>query len=355
MMILWLPVGQLRADFGVIIDDWMRLSSFFSLNRRNVVLHLSIHLFYSFIMIAEQDKFDTMVLGGGGMRALVLIGAMQYMEDARRSKFVKRVYGTSMGSIIGSLFAIRITASQMKLIIPELTSLNMLSFSLLNINRGGLSGSDNFESTYKKWLRMFVGYDDITLSEVREFFGVDFHSVCFDNNTDAVLIFNADSHPNVQLWEAVYSSVAMPLIFVPHRYLYHDLIDGGVVYNFGLPEAPGEKTIGFHIPPRCQDVHEAQDMLSKFLVHYQLMTMRANKAEFANRLGGREIEATVVDLDNSISSAFDIRASASLLEETLKLGYNNTMNVLTGLVSKEDQLKSISYLTSPSPSHRKEE
>jgi NTE family protein len=187
-----------------------------------------------------------LVLSGGGAKGMAHIGALKVLESAGVP--VDYVVGTSMGSIIGGLYAIgytpeqmdslvrhqdwgmllsdRVSRSEQNLLDREASERYVLSMPLRGRGAkpemfGGLVKGLNLANLFSE---LTVGYHD----------SINFHHLpipfaCVSE--DIVNGNEVDFHSGI-LAQAMRASMAIPGVFAPVRMGQKVLVDGGVTNNF---------------------------------------------------------------------------------------------------------------------------
>ncbi len=205
------------------------------------------------------------VLSGGGAKGAAHIGALKFIEEMGIP--VDYVVGTSMGSIIGGLYALGYTPDEIKYMISQLDWSQYMSNS---VERRDISSADKHRrSTYlvsipfndgellsklrkmdkedpsspstsfisslpdafiggTDLLNLFnnicIGYQDSTdFNELP----IPFACVATDINTGDAVILRSGKFP-----EAIRASMAIPGVFSPMTINGKTLVDGGLVNNF---------------------------------------------------------------------------------------------------------------------------
>lgn len=152
-----------------------------------------------------------LVLGGGSARGLAHIGVIEELEK----KFnIKAIIGTSMGAIIGGLYASGLSAKKILEIAQNIKVKDYLSFFRLNVS-GGFVNS-------KKMLEFF---DEKVKAMKIEHLPIKYASVAFDLKYKQTVIINKG-----YLSSAMLASCSLPLIFRPYKYKNYLFCDGGVEY-----------------------------------------------------------------------------------------------------------------------------
>ena len=159
--------------------------------------------------IFSRPPVTALCLGGGGARGFAHVGALKAFEEAG-IKFDICV-GTSVGSLVGSLYAMGISTSK------------MIEFShaleLKDIHSGSLlfpSPSTNIGEA----IRPLVGDADIKDTKIK------FAAVAVDLVTAKQVIFDSG-----RIVDAVSASCAVPIIFKPTVLGDKHLVDGGLLNN----------------------------------------------------------------------------------------------------------------------------
>lgn len=185
-----------------------------------------------------------LALSGGGALGLAEIGILQWMQENHIP--VDRVAGTSMGSIIGAMYATGMSPDDIKAFAEKVNWDRTLSpapvYSQLSYRRKqdardflvqaplglkhGLSGPNGYNSGQGVGLLL----DQIAFPEsgVPSFddFPIPFRCVATDMQSgDAVVLHNGS------LSQAIRASMAIPGLFTPVEIKGHVLADGGMVQN----------------------------------------------------------------------------------------------------------------------------
>lgn len=148
-------------------------------------------------------------LSAGGSRGVAHVGFLQAMEEAG----VKPDYitGSSMGSVVGSVYAAGMPVQTMKEILCKLRMRDLLSPTG---KRGGLFGTRKMYGLFTKYL------GDIEFSELK----IPFHCVAVDMLTQKVIELSEG-----KVAEAVIASATIPAVFHPTQMGDMRLIDGGIL------------------------------------------------------------------------------------------------------------------------------
>ena len=203
-------------------------------------------------------------LGGGGARALAEIGVLQILEE--KNIDFDYVAGTSMGALIGALYACGYKASEMEDMfakyLPEDNMVFDYGIPLISFFRG---------RKINALLKNIFGRKRIEELPIR------FTCIATDIvSGDEVRI---SSGP---IWRAVRASMSLPVIFPPVRYKNYFLIDGGALNNVPgdvLKQERVQRVLGINCTP-IQDTS-----LSTYLENTQLFRLLRPNRHFFRNLG----------------------------------------------------------------------
>lgn len=219
---------------------------------KNPVISISSFYFicflFSFQILAQPTDHKRpkvgIVLSGGGAKGLAHIGFLKVMEEAGiRPDYIG---GTSMGSIIGGLYAIGYSADSLEkiaknlnwsfLLTDEISRKNLTIEEKDDIDRfifsfpikerkilipSGLINGQNIENTLNMYCAPVYGirnFDDLP---------TPFLTIATDMETGKEVVFREGYLP-----EVMRASMAIPSIFRPMEINNKLLVDGGVVNNF---------------------------------------------------------------------------------------------------------------------------
>jgi NTE family protein len=156
-----------------------------------------------------------LVLGGGGARGFAHVGVIRVLEDAGVP--VELIVGTSVGSLVGALYAGNTNAREMERLARGLDRGDFFDFSLAPALFGtGLASGERLE----RFVRERAGVERI--EELR----IPYAAVATDLDTGEAVVLRAGD-----LARAVRASSAIPGVFEPVELDGRLLVDGGVARN----------------------------------------------------------------------------------------------------------------------------
>ena len=195
--------------------------------------------------VEKQRKKVAVVLCGGGAMGTIHIGALKVLEEAGIP--IDMVTGTSMGSIIGGMYAVGYDAQDIEDIVNSMDWGDILRDRLSMRNQtldererqniylfdyrlfldsskdtlaGGFIRGTNVEKTLRHYLRQ---PEDIDFKQLPRPFGC----IATDLITDSQVVLDHGSLPR-----SIRASMAVPGVFAPVRMDSMILVDGGTKNNF---------------------------------------------------------------------------------------------------------------------------
>lgn len=190
-----------------------------------------------------------LTLSGGGAKGLAHIGVLKAIDSAGLK--IDVITGTSMGSIMGALYATGYTGNDIEAIARTIDWSAMFSnrppIEMINMNEkreyANYALEIPFENGKAKFFSGFIEGEEIWLRfgelfypvyDIRDFskLPISFACVATDAATGKAVILKEGD-----LVKAVRSSMAIPSVFTAVPYKNTVLIDGGVVRNFPVRDA----------------------------------------------------------------------------------------------------------------------
>ena len=174
-----------------------------------------------------RPRKTILVLGGGGMRGFGHIGVVRAME--RLGLQVDEVVGTSMGAVIGALFAAGLHSRQIEEVAGEISikdyfKINLLKFLLRGYRHASVYKGRTFHQLLSRWLP-FRSFEDLQ----RPFF-----CNAMSLTTGASRFFGLPGSERMAVADAVYASACLPTIFEPMAIGGDHYVDGGMTETLAL-------------------------------------------------------------------------------------------------------------------------
>jgi NTE family protein len=190
-----------------------------------------------------------LTLSGGGAKGLSHIGILKAIDSAGLK--IDYITGTSMGSVMGSLYAVGYSGKEIESIAKSINWGSMFSnrppLELINTNEKKEFGNYALELPLEKgkaklysgfieaeeiWLRF--GELFYPVHDVKDFskFSIPFRCIATDAATGKPVVLK-----DGEIVRAVRASMAIPSVFSSVAYQGTKLVDGGVVRNFPIKDA----------------------------------------------------------------------------------------------------------------------
>ncbi len=308
-------------------------------------------MLFSPILLAEEPETTApqkkrpkvgLVFSGGGAKGMAHIGALKIIEESGIP--IDYVVGTSIGSIIGGIYALGYSADDMdslvraqdwNLLIRDQVDRRSVSyldkedrdrylFTLPFMNRAGLTeqteaGKGRNRSVLRNmpgavvegqyldqlFTKLSVGYqDDVDFNSLP----IPFSCVAVDLNTKEEVVWHKGS-----IVTAIRSSMSIPAFFVPVKVGNRYLVDGGMVNNMPV-DVVREMGADYVI---CVDLHHFKkprvdtDQTLPEMIGTMLSMMNGEKYQSARRNSDIIIEPNTSDFG---ILAFDDRSVEALID-----------------------------------------
>lgn len=176
---------------------------------------------------AVRPRKTVLVLGGGGMRGFCHIGVIRAIE--RLGLVVDEVVGTSMGAVMGGLFASGLDSRQVEeaareISIKDYFRLNLLKFLVRGYRHASVYKGRTFHELLRRWLP-HASFDALE----RPFF-----CNALSLTTGASHFFGLPGSADLPVADAVYASACLPTIFEPMSIGGDHFVDGGMTETLAL-------------------------------------------------------------------------------------------------------------------------
>ncbi len=169
--------------------------------------------------IVPKDEIKVGVaLGGGGARGLAHIGVLKALEEEDIPVGV--IAGTSVGALIGSLYAAGVSTAKLEQMTQEIGWSSLTNYSRYTLIRLVLLEAKMSTNNMEVYLRKYIG--DTRFDELK----IPFACSATDLQTGERVVFRDGS---VAL--AARASATIPGMFEPVVFRHRYLVDGGLVNN----------------------------------------------------------------------------------------------------------------------------
>ena len=223
-----------------------------------------------FTSVHEHPIPHNLVFMGGGIRAIAHLGVLKFLAQFGLQNHIKRVIGTSAGSLIALLVALKIPYQKIEdTLLSDVIDwthlkdignsggrdLNGLAYigQVLNgvgslIHEFGACGGVEIEKMIQKAIKI-GGFDpEITLSELYEKTGIELIATCTEVETMKTRYLSHATTPDLPVFKAIRTSMNYPFVYKPVKMkrlgVELTYVDGGVLQNFPLEHFDTDKVAG---------------------------------------------------------------------------------------------------------------
>lgn len=207
-------------------------------------------------------QIENLVFKGGGVLGIAYAGCIEALEQANLLNKINGVAGTSAGSTISTVLALRYSPAEIKKIVASTNFKNFEDhWDPLRIpTKYGLYKGEYFLNWIKGLIKAKTGSENTTYAELASKGFRDLKVFATDLNAGGVKEFSNEKTPRVIVAESVRASMSIPLFFSAWKFPNnnpddHIYVDGGTVYNYPINAFKDlSKTLGFFLysstPPK---------------------------------------------------------------------------------------------------------
>ena len=169
---------------------------------------------------------EILVIGPGGNKGLLYLGALKYLIDENYMDFIHTYVGCSVGSILSLLIVIGHPIEKITELSFVTELINEISLNSFVLN-GGFSNSNHIINRLK--IILYTKYECVpTFEELYEATGKELSVVAYNLTHHKIEYFNYKTTPNVKCLDAVRLSINMPLVYERVKYNNCTYIDGAM-------------------------------------------------------------------------------------------------------------------------------
>lgn len=281
-------------------------------------------------------EIENIAFSGGGVKALAFCGAVRMLEKTGIMKGVKRIVGTSAGSLIGLFLACGFTSYEIVDIVKERDFSHLKDNSSLmeNVHRFvfyyGFYSGDLIDTWISEHFEARDIHPEITFEEVYARFGKDFIVTGTHLNQRKTVYFSRETTPKMPVKTAVRISTSIPLFFEPIEMNGNIYVDGGLLCNYpiGYFEKidPGlEKTIGFNAVSTFDTIkhQEIRDVFHVIDLVLNTLTIKADMATITELHNSRTVTINTKDVNTT-----DFNLKEYMKDKLFGRGYRCTKQFL---------------------------
>jgi len=230
------------------------------------------------------SKFENLVFSGGGIKGVAYAGIPTVLKNYKILNNIKKVAGTSAGSIAALLIALKYKPKQIEKIISKLDFNNFIDTNLITKHifklffYTGIQSGARLEKWIKAKIKYKTGSESTTFAELFELTKIELVITAVDFDSQTVSYFSHKTSPDMPIWIAVRASTALPVYYEMVYYNGRRYMDGGPLANYPIwvfdnPDSyeynselmcmANESTIGFRLITR--NCETSDNNLSRFM------------------------------------------------------------------------------------------
>lgn len=298
--------------------------------RKYLLLCMCMALFTSTSLWAQRPKVG-LVLSGGGAKGISHIGILQAIDSAGLK--IDYVTGTSMGSVIGALYAIGNSGKEIETISnrlnwdailtndPDYKDISIAEkdeYGKYSIQLGIKDLKPDIPTGLIESEELWLTLNDLFMPvyNIKDFskFNIPFKCIATDLENGAAVVLSEG-----EIVTAVRSSMAIPSVFTAVDYDSTKLVDGGIIRNFpvtDVKEMGADIVIGVNLFKGLPDISKISNMMDVF---YQITQYRdAEDLEKEKPLCNLLIEPPV---DQYTAGSFDAAKEIMLIGKEMGKHY----------------------------------
>ena len=181
---------------------------------------------------------NAIVLGGGAIRGIALLGALQYLFDQPPETYplaIRKYVGTSIGAVIGYLMCIGYTPTELMIFLCQHDVFSALNhFNVVHIVEGHCATTFTIVQDLLEKLTIKKMGHFVTLRQLYEETGYELICATYNYTHDRVEYLSKDTIPEIPCITALRMSVNLPFLFEPFHYNGSVYLDGGILDNFPI-------------------------------------------------------------------------------------------------------------------------
>jgi predicted patatin/cPLA2 family phospholipase len=244
--------------------------------------------------------FDTLVLPGGGIKGILILGALQYCYDNNLMIEVDNFVGTSSGAMISFLLVIGYTPVE---IITNICSSQVMEkmqhFDIFAmINNLGASSFGNISNHLERMTIDKIGYLP-TFADLKLKFNKNFVCVTYNLTKSSSEYLCYETTPTMPCMVALRMTSNLPLVFENYKYDNNYYIDGGIVDNFSLDYAEniGMRILGLY--KRTQKTtFQPTDNILEFIFKLIYIPIKQQQEHVIEKMDKEKTRVVFLDDDN---------------------------------------------------------
>jgi len=287
-------------------------------------------------------NYENLVLEGGGIKGLSYIGAFKALNDLNKMKDIKRVIGTSVGSIFAIFIACKFDNNEIckmtSSFFSEITQLdnNLFTEGINLVKKMGIHDNTNIYNAINEMLFDKFGIKNMTMKQLFEKTEIELTTVGTCLSTRKCEYFNHNTYPDIEVAKAIQISTSIPIFFTKVEWDGKMWADGGIVENFAINFYDSEgkindKTLGLYLQ-NSEDKKPVYDVDSilELLEGIEEIEIQRNIDQSIKNYEKRHL----IKIDTGNISPINFNINNNDKNFLIKSGYDSTINFFEEKVKK---------------------
>lgn len=278
-----------------------------------------------------NDKIDTLVLSGGGIKGIAYIGVFKKLREMDIK--IKEICCVSVGAIMGLLYMLEYSDNELIEEIKTRNFDNLKDIKIGNfINRYGIDTGKNIV----RWLEELLerkGYDkDVTFLDLYKKLSIKYRVLATNLNRYESTIFDYTTNPMMKITRAVRMSISIPFVFTVQRYMGDIHIDGAIVNNYPielykdrLDNVLGMNVITMAEKGNCKNVNQLIEDISGYIYNVMTCFLIFKSKTLLEEYKKRTLSVCIED----IMSAMNFDIDNEMKEKLVNCGYKSACEFFT--------------------------
>lgn len=266
----------------------------------------------------KTDKKTILILGGGGIKGIAHIGALQYLEEKKILENIKIFAGSSIGGILCALLVIGYTPDEIMNFINLFNINKLKSFDPENfLTNFGLDKGEKLIFILNKLFELKKINQNITFKNLYELTKKELILTGVCMNDKQVHYISHITYPNMPVILGMRISASVPLWFHPVIYEGKMFIDGGCVDNYPISYFKNKlnETLGLYLNENIEYNKNINNIETFLFELFKCFYIGLN----TNLINGFEKETIIIDIMQINMMNFDLTQKNK--EELFNCGY----------------------------------
>ena len=171
--------------------------------------------------VCDKNKriknIKNIVFSGGAFKGWAYIGTLRALDELVDNSFIENVAGTSIGSVFGLFYILKIPWSVILTKIMNLSFSEMLDINNINtiISIQSIIKGVKFKEYIYSIISEYIN-PEVTFDQLYNLNKITFTVTLLNINKGEIEYFNFTNRPHVKIIDALVASCSIPLLFPPY-------------------------------------------------------------------------------------------------------------------------------------------